>query len=680
MRRAEPPAYAVFQKILAPRRNAWKTARMLNLSKDSPYDVIVCGAGHAGCEAALAAARMGANTLLLSGNIDTVAQMSCNPAIGGLAKGHIVREIDALGGEMAVNADATGIQFRVLNSSKGPAVQSPRAQCDKKAYQFRMKNVLEFTPNLSLFQAVVTEILCNGGAIEGVKTNLGVEFYGKTVVLTTGTFLKGLMHVGSSKTVGGRMGDFSAQTLSDSLAAAGIEIGRLKTGTPARIAGSSIDFSKCAVQYGDNPPTLFGFYDTREFSETARNGFNCPRSPSDAPSPLFGRPCGGTPSDEKMFHVEQSLSWAGFVGFGREQLACYETSTNEKTAEIIRANLHRSAMYGGEIRGIGPRYCPSIEDKIVRFSHKDGHRLFLEPEGRNTDEWYINGLSTSMPLDVQLEIIRSVAGLENAKVLRPAYAVEYDFAPPTQLFPSLESRIVEGLFCAGQINGTSGYEEAAGQGLIAGANAAAKVFGKDPIVLKRHESYIGVLIDDLITKGTKEPYRMFTSRAEYRLLLNHSSAECRLFAHAKRLGLLPEGRARNVERKIADIEKWVAEFESDGTAQKMRRAGGIDGVPLPNDFRALSSNAVEEVVYRVVYRGYLERDLRQIEKSASFENVKIPVDFDFARAIGLRLEAAQKLAAVNPATVAQASRISGVSPADINVLLVALKSHSVSAK
>ena len=654
---------------------------MLNLSKDSPYDVIVCGAGHAGCEAALAAARMGANTLLLSGNIDTVAQMSCNPAIGGLAKGHIVREIDALGGEMAVNADATGIQFRVLNSSKGPAVQSPRAQCDKKAYQFRMKNVLESAPNLSLFQAVVTEIVCNGGVVEGVKTNLGVTFYGRTVVLTTGTFLKGLMHVGSSKTVGGRMGDFSAQTLSDSLAAAGIEIGRLKTGTPARIAGSSIDFSKCAVQYGDNPPTLFGFYDTREISEISRNRFNNPRDCIEGHGGCSAPDSsGGESLDEKMFHVEQSLSWSGFIGFGRDQLACYETSTNEKTAEIIRANLHRSAMYGGEIKGIGPRYCPSIEDKIVRFSHKDGHRLFLEPEGRNTDEWYINGLSTSMPLDVQLEIIHSVEGLENAKVLRPAYAVEYDFAPPTQLFPSLESRIVEGLFCAGQINGTSGYEEAAGQGLIAGANAAAKVFGKEPIVLKRHESYIGVLIDDLVTKGTKEPYRMFTSRAEYRLLLNHSSAECRLFAHAKRLGLLPEGRVRNVEKKIADIEKWVAAFEADGTAQKMRRAGGVEGVPLPSGFYDLSSNAVEEVVYRVVYRGYLERDLRQIEKSASYESVKIPADFDFAHAIGLRLEAAQKLAAVKPATVAPASRISGVSPADINVLLVALKSRAASSK
>lgn len=628
---------------------------MLNLSSESPYDVIVCGGGHAGCEAALASARMGAKTLLLSGNIDTVAQMSCNPAIGGLAKGHIVREIDALGGEMAVNSDATGIQFRVLNASKGVAVQSPRAQCDKKAYQFRMKSVLEATPNLSFFQAVATAIITDGKVIRGVKTNLGADFYGKTVVLTTGTFLKGLMHVGSSKTEGGRMGDFSALTLSDSLAENGIEIGRLKTGTPARISGKSIDFSKCAVQYGDNPPTLFGFYDTRDIPVS--EDFSCPTHDENS----------------KMFHVEQSLGWAGFVGFGREQLACYETSTNEKTAEIIHKNLHRSAMYGGEIKGIGPRYCPSIEDKIVRFSHKDGHRLFLEPEGRFTDEWYINGLSTSMPLDVQVDIIHSVAGLENAEIFRPAYAVEYDFAPPTQLYPTLESRIIEGLFCAGQINGTSGYEEAAGQGLIAGANAAAKVFEKEPIVLKRHESYIGVLIDDLVTKGTKEPYRMFTSRAEYRLLLNHGGAEYRLGEHAARLGLISTARAEKIASKKQAVEKWINKFEENGTALKMRRAGGLTGVSVPSAFMSLSKNAIDEVVYKLVYKGYLERDLRQIEKSSAYENVKIPESLDYSKVLGLRLEAGQKLASVRPSTVAQASRISGVSPADISVLLVHVK-------
>jgi tRNA uridine 5-carboxymethylaminomethyl modification enzyme len=581
--------------------------------------------------------------------------MSCNPAIGGLAKGHIVREIDALGGEMAVNSDATGIQFRVLNASKGVAVQSPRAQCDKKAYQFRMKSVLEATPNLSFFQAVATAIITDGKVIRGVKTNLGADFYGKTVVLTTGTFMKGLMHVGSSKTEGGRMGDFSSLTLSDSLAENGIEIGRLKTGTPARISGKSIDFSKCAVQYGDNPPTLFGFYDTRDIPVS-----------EDSPCPTHDE-------NSKMFHVEQSLGWAGFVGFGREQLACYETSTNEKTAEIIHKNLHRSAMYGGEIKGVGPRYCPSIEDKIVRFSHKDGHRLFLEPEGRFTDEWYINGLSTSMPLDVQVDIIHSVAGLENVEIFRPAYAVEYDFAPPTQLYPTLESRIIEGLFCAGQINGTSGYEEAAGQGLIAGANAAAKVFEKEPIVLKRHESYIGVLIDDLVTKGTKEPYRMFTSRAEYRLLLNHGGAEYRLGEHAARLGLISPARAEKIASKKQAVEKWINKFEENGTALKMRRAGGLAGVSVPSAFMSLSKNAIDEVVYKLVYKGYLERDLRQIEKSSAYENVKIPESLDYSKVLGLRLEAGQKLASVRPSTVAQASRISGVSPADISVLLVHVK-------
>ena len=584
---------------------------------------------------------MGASTLLLSGNLDTIAQMSCNPAIGGQAKGQIVREIDALGGEMAINTDVTGIQFRLLNESKGPAVQSPRAQCDKKAYQFRMKHTLELQKNLQLFQAMVTGLIFESGKVIGCRTNLDIDFIGQTVVITTGTFLRGLMHIGQNKNEGGRLGDFSARTLSNSLTEAGIELRRLKTGTPPRVLGRSIDFSKMTEQKGDADPTFFAFHDTRDPGE--------------------------------LFHVEQTgESRMGWIP-GTQQISCWITYTTASTAQIVRDNLHKSAMYSGEIEGVGPRYCPSIEDKFVRFADKPRHMLFLEPEGRSTNEYYINGLSTSLPFDVQLDVVHSIPGLEQATLLRPAYAVEYDFAPPTQLFPSLESKKVENLFFAGQINGTSGYEEAGGQGLVAGVNAVQKVRGAEPLIMRRHESYIGVLIDDLVTKGTNEPYRMFTSRAEYRLLFNHGSAELRLFEHSKRLKLLTDNRLERIQHKIERIATWIQFFANNRThggtwAENVRREG--QSAELPGDFKAESREIRAEVLYRVLYQGYLDREQRQIERFDNIEKIRIPPDLDFMAVRGLRRESALKLALLKPYTLGQASRISGVNPSDISILMV----------
>ena len=613
------------------------------------YDVIVVGGGHAGCEAAAAAANLGSKTMLITMNMQTIGQMSCNPAMGGIAKGQIVREIDALGGYSGIIADKSAIQFKMLNLSKGPAMWSPRTQNDRMLFAEEWRLALENTPNLDFFQDMVKNIIIENGKVAGVITNIGVEIRGKAVVLTNGTFLNGLIHIGEKQFGGGRMGEPKAFGITEQLVSLGFEAGRMKTGTPVRIDGRSLDYSKMEEQKGDENPQKFSYLDTPKL---------------------------------------------------KEQRSCYITYTNETVHDILRSGFDRSPMFNGTIQSIGPRYCPSIEDKINRFAERNRHQLFVEPEGWKTVEIYVNGFSSSLPEDIQAKALRHVPGFENAKIFRPGYAIEYDYFPPTQLKHTLETKLIENLFFAGQINGTTGYEEAAGQGLIAGINAHNKVHSKDEFTLSRDEAYIGVLIDDLITKGTEEPYRMFTSRAEYRLLLRQDNADIRLTEKSYNIGLASEERLRKVEEKIkksGELEEFLKELSlkpnvinpileenESNPVDQAYRASQILTRPninleklskieiIGNKAREYSEEIQEQAEINIKYKGYIEKEKENVAKLQRMENIKIPDDFDFSKVASLSSEALQKMNNIRPKNIAQASRISGVSPADINVLLIYL--------
>ncbi|NQX68406.1 tRNA uridine-5-carboxymethylaminomethyl(34) synthesis enzyme MnmG [Paenibacillus alba] len=617
------------------------------------YDVIVIGAGHAGCESALASARMGCNTLLLTINLDMVAFMPCNPSIGGPAKGHVVREIDALGGEMGRNIDKTYIQMRMLNTGKGPAVHALRAQADKFSYQHKMKETIEATSNLTLRQGMAEELIVEDGICKGVITKTGAEYYAKAVVLTTGTYLRGKVIMGELMYESGPNNQQPSVKLSESLRKLGFDLVRFKTGTPPRVHKDTIDFSKTEIQPGDDEPKFFSF-------ETK-----------------------GVPNND-------------------EQLPCWLTYTSEETHDIINSNLHRAPMFSGAIEGTGPRYCPSIEDKIVRFADKPKHQIFLEPEGRNTSEYYVQGLSTSMPEDVQLGILRSIPGLEKVEMMRTGYAIEYDAVVPTQLKPSLETKLVSGLFTAGQINGTSGYEEAAGQGVMAGINAARKVLGKEAVVLDRSEGYIGVLIDDLVTKGTNEPYRLLTSRAEYRLLLRHDNADMRLTPIGHEIGLISDERYAAFLNKKSLVDQEIERLSIDKIKPEphvQQLLESLESVQLNNSVPAISllrrpeigysaiekmspsslpldEEMKEQVEIQVKYAGYIEKQSNQVERLRKMEKKKIPDDIEYSEIHGIATEAKQKLAKIRPISIGQASRIGGVTPSDISILLVYLEHYN----